>query len=120
MVVPSGTLVLATATIPDGETTTDTIGSMNQTPGQEIQMSLCGIQIPASFTGTSLSFLAATSLSGPFQPVYNKSGQVTYTVAAGRYVAIDPSDFYGVVFLQIVSNASEGASRALICSMKGI
>lgn len=112
MIIAQGSLILSTAVIPSGQTTSGTI----PTEGS----SLCGIQIPASFTGTSLTFLAATLVGGPYQPVYNKSGQVSYTVAAGQFIAIDPVDFYGVVFLQIESNATEAGSRSLICSMKGI
>lgn len=112
MIIPQGSLILSTAIIPSGQTTTETI----PTGGS----SLCGIQLPATFSGTSLTFLAATQFDGPFQPIYNSTGQVTYTVVQGEYIAINPQDFYGVFYLQIKSNASEGAARSLICSMKGI
>jgi hypothetical protein len=80
---------------------------------------LCGVMLPAAFTGTVLTFLASTTESGPFQPVYNSSGQVSYAVAQGEYIAIDPKDFHGVAFLQIVSGSSEAALRTLTCSLKG-
>lgn len=81
--------------------------------------SLCGIQIPAAFTGTALTFQACATASGTFQPVYNSAGAVSYTVAQGRYIAIDPKDFQGIAFLIIVSGSNEGASRSFTCSLKG-
>jgi hypothetical protein len=83
-------------------------------------MELVGCQIPATFTGTAISFIAATSLTGAYQELDNSSGKVSYTVAQGKYISISGSDFAGVQFFKIVSNASEGASRSLVCSMKGI
>lgn len=83
-------------------------------------MSLVGIEFPAAFTGTAISFLVATSSGGTFQPMYNSSGLVTYTVAAARYLSITASDFYGAAFFKIVSNATELAARSLTLSMKGI
>lgn len=112
MIVAQGSLIQSTQTIAASLQTSSVI----TTDG----LSLCGIQLPATFSGTSLTFLAATQFDGPFQPIYNSTGQVTYTVVQGEYIAINPQDFYGVFYLQIKSNASEGADRTLICSMKGI
>lgn len=83
-------------------------------------MVLCGINIPAAFTGTTITFTVSSSLAGTYNPLYNSSGQVSYTVAPSRYVAIVPQDFAGVAFFKIVSGSSEGAARTLICSMKGL
>lgn len=80
---------------------------------------LCGIAFPAAFTGTTVTFQACDTASGTFLPVYNSAGAVSYTVAQGRFVAIDPKDFQGVAFLKIVSGSSEGAARTFVCSMKG-
>lgn len=82
--------------------------------------SLCAIQMPAAFTGSSISFLVSTTLTGTYQPLHNSSGLVSYSVAQGQFQAISPVDFQGVAFFQIVSNSSEGAARALSLSMKGI
>lgn len=82
--------------------------------------SLCGILLPAAFTGTTLTFLVCNTAGGTFQPLYNSAGAVSYTVAASRYIAIDPKDFAGVAFLKIVSGSAEGALRTLVCSMKGL
>jgi|SRR5665213_235393 len=99
-------------TIADGEQISETIS----TGGFE----LCGINLPAAFTGTALTFLVCSTVDGTFLPLYNTSGLVSYTVAQGRYIAINPADFHGVAFLQIQSGSAEGAARTLVCSMKGI
>lgn len=80
---------------------------------------LCGILLPATFTGTALTFYACNTSSGTFQQIYNSSGPVSYTVAGGQYIAIDPKDFQGVNFLQIKSGSSEAAARTLVLSLKG-
>jgi hypothetical protein len=112
LLVALGTVVQNSLAIANGQTTSSTISTNGS--------SLVGVQIPAAFTGTSITFLAAMASGGPFQPVYNGAGQVKYNVVEGQYIAINPQDFYGIPFLQIVSSASEGAARTLICSMKGI
>jgi hypothetical protein len=83
-------------------------------------LSLCGITLPAAFTGTALTFLA--SVDGvTYSPVHSTTSgsALSYTVAQGQYCAIDPKDFYGVNFLQIKSGSSEGAIRTLAVSLKG-
>lgn len=100
-----------TATIANGQTKSGVVSCAGFT--------LCGILMPAAFTGTALTFEASNAADGTFAPVYNAAGQVSYTVAASRFIAIDPKDFQGVAFLKIVSGSSEGASRALVCSLKG-
>lgn len=80
---------------------------------------LCGIIMPAAFTGTSITFTACNTISGTYLPVFNASGAVTYTVAANQYQAIDPKDFQGIQFLIIKSNSSEAAARSLALSLRG-
>jgi len=82
--------------------------------------SLVGIILPAAFTGTSLTFLASVDNTN-FFPIYTTTSgtQLSYTVAQGHYVAINPQDFYGVQYLEIQSGSSEAATRTLILSLKG-
>jgi hypothetical protein len=82
--------------------------------------SLVGCQMPATFTGATISFTVATTLAGTYQELDNSSGKVSYTVTQGKYIAINPVDFYGVQFFKIVSASTEGSSRSLACSLKGI
>lgn len=85
-------------------------------------LSLCGILMPAAFTGTALTFEACDTVGGTYLPVYAAAGAsvLSYTVAASRYIVIDPRDFQGVQFLKIKSGSAEGGARTLICSLKGI
>jgi hypothetical protein len=111
-VVPLGQVVFPTATIPISTTTSNIISTNG--------MSLVGCQLPATMTGTSISFTVATSATGTFQELDNASGKVTYTIAGGKFIAINPVDFYGVQYFKIVSGSSEAAARSLVCTMKGI
>lgn len=85
-------------------------------------MSLCGIQFPAAFTGTTVTFEACDTFAGTYLPLKSLIGgtALTYTIAQGTYQAIDPKDFAGVQFLKIKSGSAEGAARSIICSMKGV
>ncbi|UEM08052.1 hypothetical protein JL101_035975 (plasmid) [Skermanella rosea] len=93
------------ASIANGQTTSGTIALNGST--------LCGIHMPAAFTGTSLSFQAASSDSGTFQTIQWNGADYSVAVTAGRYVALNPSIYAGVSFLRIVSSASEAAARTL-------
>jgi len=110
-VVPLGQVQYATATISPGFTS-----AALTTSGT----SLVGCMMPATFTGSSISFLAATTLSGSYGELDNSSGKISYNVTQGKFIAINPVDFYGVQFFKIVSSSSEGTTRNLVCSLKGI
>lgn len=112
MNVALGSLQTASPVIANGQTASGAISTAG--------LSLVGIKLPAAFTGTTLTFTACDTLGGTYVPVYNSAGVVSYTVAASRYVAIDPKDFQGISFLKIVSGSAEGAARTLVCSLKGI
>ena len=81
---------------------------------------LCGVIIPAAFTGTAITFQMCDTIGGTFVPVTGVSGSaLSYTVAAGKYYAIDPKDFFGIRYLEIKSGSAEGAARTLVCALKG-
>lgn len=84
-------------------------------------LSLVGIQLPAAFTSTTLTFNASVDGS-TWQPVYSTTSgtALSYTVAQGHYVAIDPTPFYGVKYLQIITGSDEIATRTLTVSLKGL
>ena len=96
----------ANAVIANGQTTSDAIDLFGTT--------LVGIQMPATFTGSSISFEAATTLGGTYQPITNSGGNsISATAAGGKFISIDPSDIAGVQFIKIVSDSAEGAERTL-------
>ena len=110
----SGTL---TTTIAESATTSSVL---DLTEGGLV---LCGIFIPSSFTGTSLTFLASPSgADDTFVEVYSTTSgtALSYDITENTYCAIDPKDFAGIQYLQIVSGSTEGAARTLICALKGI
>lgn len=84
-------------------------------------LALVGIQLPAAFTSTTLTF--QISLDGTtYQPVYvtTTGTALSYTVAQAHYVAIDPVPFYGARFIKLVSGSAEGATRTLALALKGL
>jgi hypothetical protein len=75
---------------------------------------IVGLQMPATFTGSAMTFQAATASGGTFQTVADGAGtDVSKTVAGGKYVAIDPTLFRGVRFVKLVSGATEAAGRTI-------
>lgn len=85
-------------------------------------MALVGLFIPAAFTGTAISFEAATAVDGTYVPVKSTTSgtALSYTVAVSTYCAIDPKDLLGVNFLKIKSGSTEGGARTIVCSLKGL
>jgi hypothetical protein len=83
--------------------------------------SLCAILLPATFTGATISFEASFDGTNYF-PVYSTTSGtlLSYTVTQGHYVAIDPKDFFGIKTVKILSASTEGSTRTLNCSLKGI
>jgi hypothetical protein len=110
--VPVGQVVYPSVVIPSPSPTSAAMPTNG--------MSLVGCMMPATVTSTAMTFQVATSLTGTYEPLYNSSGQVSYTIASGHYVAINPADWSGVQFYKIVFGSSEAAARTLVCSMKGI
>lgn len=97
------------------QTTTNILAS--STTSSEIDLGgtyLVGIQLPASFTGTSLTFTVATASGGTFQTMKDGAGNsVSKTVAQGQYIGIDPTLFRGVRFFKVVSGSTETSDRSL-------
>jgi hypothetical protein len=109
---PGTLLPNSSVTIASGQTTSPAIACGG--------LVLCGLFIPAGFTGTSISFLASQDGTNFFPVKSTTSGTaLSYTVAASTYAAIDPKDFQGINFLKIVSGSSEGAARQLYAALKG-
>ena len=96
---------LASTSIPNA-------GTVSQTIFVPRGRSLCAIILPAALTGTALTMQA--SFDGiTFTPVYNQSSVVSITVAANRYILLDPSVFQGIEQLQLVSGSAEAAERTI-------
>lgn len=84
-------------------------------------MTLCGFYMPAAFTGTTITFTAATAEAGTYLPVEDGDGaSISKTVSASKYVKVDPADFAGIQFLKLVSGSSEGAERTITLAIRQV
>jgi hypothetical protein len=101
-----------TATIPSGQTKTGII-DVRGTTGLHIGL-------PAAFTGTAITI--ETSFDGTtFQEYRNINNQaVTITCEAGYNYGLAAQDLYPVRYIKLVSNATEGADRAILLGIKSI
>lgn len=81
---------------------------------------LVGIIMPASWTAASLAIKAASASGGTFNGVYAVGGGLyELTVAASKFMAIDPATLRGLRFIKLWSETSgsdvnQGAARDLI------
>jgi hypothetical protein len=71
-----------------------------------------GIEMPAAFSGTALTFKASSQNGGTPVPLYFESTLYSVSCAASRFISLNRAAFEGVKFLQIVSNAGGGESAA--------
>lgn len=104
----------ASATIAASGTSTGSIALRGFVP--------VGIYLPATFTGTALTFTACDTAGGTYLVVKSTTSgtSLSYTVAQNTYIALDPKDFSGIAYLKIVSGSTEGSSRALKIALKGM
>jgi len=101
---------------------TATIAASGTTSG-EVDLrggTLCGIHMPAAFTGTSLSFTVATASGGTFKTLQRNGADYSVPVTQGKYVSLDPSVFAGVRVLKFVSGSAEGADRTLTLATRPV
>lgn len=93
-------------TIPAGSDTT---------PGLTLEFGRVpvALEMPATFTGTSLTFLAASSENGTPLPLYFESTLYTVTVGPSRHVALNRVAMEGVKFFSIKSSVTEGSARTI-------
>lgn len=105
-------LVIAATTIANGATTSAAIPTKGLT--------LVGVQLPAAFTGTTITFTGSVD-GTTYQAVKSTTSgtALSYTVAQGTYAAIDPIPFYGLAFIKLVSGSSEGGARSFSVTLKG-
>lgn len=81
-------------------------------------LALTAIQIPAAFTGASITFQGSFDNS-TFQAIYNTSNTAySITVGTSRTYAINPADFAGFRYIKIVSASAEGAERTIVVSSR--
>lgn len=82
----------------------------------------CGLYMPGTFDGATVSYTVATVSGGSYQELQDGAGnKVTTTVSAGKYVRLDPNVFAGIQFIKVVSASSEttgGTDRTITIHCK--
>ncbi|MCL8385564.1 hypothetical protein [Xanthobacter aminoxidans] len=101
-------LQTAAAVIANGASQSDVINVAPLVP--------VGIILPALWTTAALTFLVSVD-GTTFYPLQDMSGEVSVTVGAGQYAALDPAIFIGIISMKLRSGTAalpvnQGADRA--------
>lgn len=85
-------------------------------------VTLCGFYIPSDFTGTSLKVKVTYNKDSvnPVTMIDSTGADVSYTVAAGKYLKVNPADFAGVEAFQLTSGSSEADGRLVRAAVREI
>lgn len=88
-----------------------------------VPMTLCGLFTPGAMTGTAISFHACPTLGGTYVDVSNGAGvdlSVTIQTGEAEYIILDPANFAGIRYLQLVSNDTEASARTITLAMRAL
>ena len=80
---------------------------------------LVAVLLPAAFTGTALTFQGSLDGTNFFDMKKSDGTALSYTVAQGTFVPIDPTLFHGLAAVKLKSGSAEGAQRTLAVAVKG-
>ncbi len=89
----------------------------NDSLGVEAEgMLLCGVQFPASMTGTAITFDFSLDNSTWVDVKETDGTEVSYAVSAGDVVRVDPSGwaFASNGYIRVSSNGTEAADRKIV------
>lgn len=101
------------ATIANAATTSDEIDLKGTT--------ICGLHIPAAFTGTTIKISAAAENDSTFRTVMSAGADYSLTVAAGKYVPIENLAIVsGLRRIKLISGSSEAAERKIIIATRPV
>lgn len=67
---------------------------------------LCGVILPSTFDGTALSFEVSVDDSS-YYVLRDSAGDISFTVAASRALALDPALFSGFRYVKIVAGSTQ-------------
>lgn len=70
------------------------------------------IQLPAAFTGTSVTFQASFD-DATYFPVYDEATLYTVNVGTSRHIGLKRVPMDGVRFFKVVSTSSEASGRTI-------
>ncbi len=111
-------LTVVVSTIAAGESLSDTIFTGG--------LPVCAIQMPAGWDAAALTFQAAGDLAASVANVYDKEGtELSATVAASRFIQLDPALLAGAKYLKIRSGTAgtavnQTAERKLVVVLRVI
>lgn len=72
-----------------------------------------GVQLPAAFTGTALTFLVSATETGTYSPLVDGAGSnISRTIAAGDALLL-PNEAAPWPWIKIKAGSSQAAERAL-------
>lgn len=75
---------------------------------------LAGLHIPADFEGTALTVKVSAD-NATFTSVHNAGGtEQVLTVAAGRYVALDPAVYAGARYIRLLAGTAQTGACTII------
>lgn len=74
------------------------------------------IVTPSGLASTSFTFQCSIDNGSNFFDLYNGSSAYSLTVAASRYIALNPDVFEGVQMIRIIAGSSETAKDIFIVS----
>lgn len=86
--------------------------SQHYAGGDEVRV--IALWFDGTWTNTTLTVYACTTLTGTFDPVTNSDGTaLTITMASNTWVYLEPRFFAGMRFIRLVGSA-EGGERTLV------
>lgn len=75
---------------------------------------LVGFFLPSALTGTTMTFKAFNAPDATYYTMADGAGaDISKTVAASKYIPLNPQDYIGVSSLKFVSGSSEAAERTI-------
>ena len=92
------------ATIAASGTTSDIVSNVGS--------KAVGIILPATFTGTAMTYLVAQNRGDTFIALNNSSGAVSSTVAQNKAYKL-PDDLIPFPYFKLVSGSTEGSARTI-------
>lgn len=84
-----------------------------------LSTTLCGLYLPAAFTGANITFQGSYDGTN-FFAVKKDGAAVSVAFAASSYIVLQPSDFAGLNQIKVVSDGTEGASRTIVAALRTI
>ena len=77
------------------------------------QEPIFAVETPAELTSTALKFEYSPDNGTTFKKVYNEGTEYSLTVAASRFIVVNPNVFRGLNCVRPVAQSAEAAARVI-------